>query len=446
MFKRKIYGEIKAWKDQSNGNYALMIEGPRRVGKSTIIEEFVKNEYKSYILIKFEETGEDIKRLFDNLSDLDRFFLLLQQYTKTRLYNRESAIVFDEVQLFPLARQSIKTLVEDGRYDYYETGSLISIKKNVKNILIPSEEDSIYMHPMDFEEFLWATGDEMTMPFIRESFNDRKPIGDVMHNRIMETYRTYMLVGGFPKAVSTFIDNNSFASAEKVKKSILDLYMKDAAKLDSDNISNKARAVLNALPSNLEKHDKTFSPGLVDRGSGMREIRRTISELEDSMMVNICYRSTEPAIDQENHSDHNDLKMYLCDTGLLFTQSFSVLMEDSDAIYRSMLNGEVQINNGMYFENMVAQELVMTGHKLFFSKFEHEGAEKLQEVDFIIVKNREPTAVEVKSGKRPRNHMSLDRFLDKFGDRVNTSYVVCTKDLQVCNNITYIPIYMAALL
>ncbi|MBO4569400.1 MAG: DUF4143 domain-containing protein, partial [Candidatus Methanomethylophilaceae archaeon] len=273
-----------------------------------------------------------------------------------------------------------------------------------------------------------------------------EPVGEMIHKRIMGAYLTYMLVGGFPRAVSKFIEKNSFAAAEDVKRSILNLYMKDAAKLDSENSSNKARAILNALPSNLEKHDKTFSPGMVKEKTGMRELRRTISELEDSMMVNICYRSTEPAVDLENHSDHDDLKMYLCDTGLLFTQSFNVLKEDSDAIYRSILDGEVQVNRGMYFENMVAQELTMSGHRLFFSKFSHEGSEKLQEVDFIIVKERRPTPVEVKSGKRPRMHKSLDRYMEKYGDRLGTAFVVCTSDLEVCEDVTYLPIYMAALL
>ena len=446
MFRRKIYDDIKLWKDQKAGEYALMIEGPRRVGKSTIIEEFAKNEYRSYIMIKFEEAGDEVKELFYNLSNLDRFFLLLQQYAGVRLYERKSAIVFDEVQLFPLARQAIKTLVEDGRYDYYETGSLISIKKNVQDILIPSEEDSIYMHPMDFEEFLWATGNDMAMPFIRDSFDRNEPLGKGAHNHMMELYRTYMLVGGMPKVVSKFVEENSFAAAETVKKSILNLYMKDAAKLDSDNGSNKARAVLNALPSNLEKHDKTFSPSTVKERGNMRDLRRTISELEDSMMVNNCYLSTEPAIDQENHSDHDDLKMYLCDTGLLFTHSFNILKEESDDTYRSILKGDLEINEGMYFENMVAQELAMTGHKLFFSKFTHEDSKKLQEVDFIIVKDRKVTPVEVKSGKRPKKHKSLDRYMEKYKGRIGPAYVICTKDLEICGNVTYIPIYMSSLL
>ncbi len=384
--------------------------------------------------------------MFGNLFNLNRFFLLLQQYFHVRLYERMSAIVFDEVQLHPLARQAIKTLVNDGRYDYYETGSLISIRKNVKDILIPSEEDTIQMHPMDFEEFLWAMGDEMSMPLIRDSFEMRTPLGDGLHGHMMDLYRTYMVVGGMPKAVARFVERNSFAAAEDVKRSILNLYVKDAARLDADTGSSRVTAVLRALPSNLERYDKAFSPGSVKKDSAFRDYRRAISELQDSMMVNICCRITESAVDQENHCDHDDLKMYLCDTGLLFTQSFNALKLDSDEVYRSILNGEMGINQGMYFENMVAQELVMSGHKLFFSKFPHEDSEKLQEVDFVTVRGRSIVVIEVKSGKRPKMHKSLDRYMDKFGDRTGTAYVVCNRDLEVCGDLVYIPIYMASLL
>ena len=446
MFRRKIYDELKNWKKSHAGEYALMLEGPRRVGKSTVIEEFVKNEYRSYVMIRFERTSNEIKELFKDMSDMDKFFSKLEIFTGTRLYARESAIVFDEVQLFPLARQAIKPLLEDGRYDYYETGSLISVKKNVENILIPSEEDSMYMHPMDFEEFLWANGDDLSMPFIQSCFERSEPLGENVHNRMMDLYRTYMMVGGMPQAVSKFLEKNSFTAAEAVKKKILNLYLKDAAKIDSDYRSDKAESILKSIPSNLEKHDKTFSPSLIRKDAKLRDLRRSISELEDSMMVNLCYRSTEPAVDQESHSDRNDFKMYLCDTGLLFTQSFSTLKYDSGEVFRSILKGDLGINEGMYFENMVAQELVMTGHPLFFSKFEHKDSKKLQEVDFVIVRNRVPTPVEVKSGKRPREHKSLDRYQEKYKGKLAKSYVICTKDLEVCDDATYIPIYMASLL
>ena len=446
MFKRKIYEELKVWKEKYAGKYALLIEGPRRVGKSTIIKEFVKNEYKSHIIINFEEVNEDVKNLFHNMMNLDEFFLLLQQDLNVKLYERKSAIVFDEVQLFPRARQSIKTLVKDGRYDYYETGSLISIKKNVVDILIPSEEHTIYMHPMDFEEFLWANGKEDTMPLIQDAFNKKKPLGKDLHAYLMKLYNTYMLVGGMPKVVSTYIKQNNFADVESEKKSILELYMKDVAKLDVGKRSDKSKSVLSSIPSRLEKHDKIFSPGTIKKDSSIRDYRRTISELEDSMIVNVCYRSTEPAIDQECHCDRDDLKMYLCDTGLLFTLSFNTLKYDSNEIYRNILNGKLDLNRGMYFENMVSQELVMSGHKLFFSKFMHKESTKQQEVDFIIVVGRTPVPIEVKSGKKEKLHKSLNRYLDKYKKKVNSAYVVCTKDLEIIDNIIYIPIYMTSLL
>ena len=286
----------------------------------------------------------------------------------------------------------------------------------------------------------------MTMPLIRESFRDMRPLGEVMHRRIMDLYRTYMLVGGMPKAVSNYIEKNSFAAAEDVKRSILQLYLNDAVKLDEESGSDKAASILKALPSNLSRHDKSFSPRLLKKDSRLRDYRRMISELGESMMVNLCYRSTEPAPDIESHSDHDDLKMYLCDTGLLFTLSFSTLRYDSDEVYRDVLSGDLSLNEGMYFENMVAQELTVSGHPLFFSKFMHRDSKKYQEVDFVIVRGRTPTAIEVKSGKRQRMHRSLDRYIDKFGDRIGMSYVVGTGDVDVQENITYLPVYMASLL
>ncbi|MBQ8179287.1 MAG: ATP-binding protein [Candidatus Methanomethylophilaceae archaeon] len=445
MFRRKIYDDLKAWKDRKGGRYALMVEGARRVGKSTIVEEFVRNEYESYILVKFERVGDEIRDLFQRMDDLDRFFLHLQQYAGVRLHERRSAIVFDEVQLFPLARQAIKVLVEDGRYDYYETGSLISIKKNVRNILIPSEEDTIHMFPMDFEEFLWARGDTVTMPMVRRAFETLEPLGRDMHDRIMEQYRTYMLVGGMPQAVQRLVDDNSFSSVEDAKASILDLYMKDAVKLDGPH-GVKASAIFRSLASNLEKHDRTFSPGSVRKGTGIRDYRKAIDDLGESMMVNLCHRVTEPAVDQASHYDEDDLKVYMCDTGLLFTQSFTTMRYDADGVYGSILRGDLNINQGMYFENMVAQELRATGHGLYFSKFPHRDSDRLQEVDFVIVRRREPVPVEVKSGQKSKAHKSLDRFMDKYGDVTGSPFVVHTKDLERVGGITYIPIYMASLL
>ena len=446
MFRRKIYDDLKQWKDTKAGKHALLIEGARRVGKSTIIEEFVRNEYRSYILIRFEKVGRNIKNLFEDLGDLDRFFLYLQQYTGVMLYERQSAIVFDEVQLFPLARQSIKVLLEDGRYDYYETGSLISIKKNVQNILIPSEEDTMHMYPMDFEEFLWARGEETVMPFIRKAFESQTPLGTDMHEHLIRFYRTYMIVGGMPQAIQALNDNNSFSSAEDAKRTILDLYIKDASKLDKGSDMVNVSALLRNLSSNLERHEKTFSPGSVKKGIGMRELQRSIDDLGESMMVNLCYRITEPSVDQYGHFDPSVLKIYMNDTGLLLTQSFSSSEKNKEEIYNSLLEGDLDVNEGMYFENMVAQELRMSGHGLFFSRFKHNDSEKLQEIDFIITRDGSPVPIEVKSGKRSSQHRSLDRFMDMYGSKVGRPFVIHSKDLRVGEDATYIPIYMASLL
>ena len=444
MFRRKIYSQLLEWKREYAGKYALMIEGARRVGKSTIIQEFAKNEYDSFILLRFDKPDTRILDLFSRLNDLDRFFLLLQQYTNVRLKNRKSAIIFDEVQLFPLARQAIKVLLEDGRYDYYETGSLVSIKKNVKDILIPSEEHTIRMYPMDFEEFLWAKGNDMAMPAIRESFQKRIPLDDALNEFFMELYREYMLVGGMPQAVSAFIDSNSFAEVEKVKREIIELYRKDMAKIDTERRGRKAVAILNSIPSNLEKHDKMFSPGSVEKDGRTRDYLRLIDDMVDSMVISICYRNTDPCPDLRAHCDEDDFKLYLCDTGLLFTMSFETI-ERKDT-YDLILSGSTNINFGMYAENLVAQELRCSGHGLFFSKFEHPDSDRPQEVDFIIVRNGAPCPVEVKSGKRPRQHTSLDRFVDKYSDKLGEKFVVCTRNLDTADGITYIPMYMAYLL
>jgi len=445
MFRRKMREYLKSWKETKAGKYALLIEGARRVGKSTTIEEFVRTEYRSHIIISFEKTGEEIKRLFRHMDDLNKFFLYLQQYTKTQLYERQSAIVFDEVQLFPLARQAIKALVEDGRFDYYETGSLISIKKNVKDILIPSEEHTVRMYPMDFEEFLWATDDEITMPIIKDAFDRMEPLDNDMHRNIMESYRTYMLVGGMPQAVQAFVEHNSFSAAEEAKEMILELYLKDSMKLDG-NYSNNTSSLLQNLPSYLEKHDKEFSPGIIRKDSSVRDYRKSIKDLAESMMVNICYRITEPALDQGLHYDENDLKMYLCDTGLLFTHSFRSTKHDPDEIYNSVLHGELNVNQGMYFENMVAQEFRKSGHGLYFSKFTHQSSDKKQEIDFVITRDRRPTPIEVKSGQKSKSHKSLDRFIDKYGNQAGRAYVIHAKNLEFSDRITYLPIYMTGLL
>ena len=434
IFRRKAYDRMLEWK-ADNGKYALMIEGARRTGKTTIATEFAKNEYRSHIIINFSVPNEEIENLFkDYGKGADRFFLRLQEITNVHLHPRESVIVFDEVQKFPLARQLIKQLVEDGRYDYIETGSLISIKKNVEDIVIPSEEMPMELHPMDFEEFLWAMGNETTVPLIRECFAKREPLGFDAHRRIMDLYTTYMIVGGMPQAVASFLEDNNFESVEKSKRTILNLYRNDAVKIN-------ARRILTMIPAFLSRHEKTFSPGMVRKGSATRDYLDAVEWLGESKMVNICIRSSDPGPAVDLTLDENSFKMYMLDTGLMITQAFITNVADRRKLYDDLLRGRLNVNLGMVFENMVAQELTMTGHSLVFAKFEHDDSDYLQEVDFVIPEGGKVIPVECKSGVSTR-HVSLDRFLNKYGKSVKHAYVVHSKDLRVDGDITYIPIYM----
>ncbi|MCL1904758.1 MAG: AAA family ATPase, partial [Methanomassiliicoccaceae archaeon] len=424
------------------GKYALLIEGARRVGKTTVVEQFAENEYRSHIIIDFSKVSEDVKDLFaHHAGDIDRFFLYLQQIYKTVLYERESVVVFDEVQLFPLARQMIKHLVADGRYDYIETGSLLSIKQNVSDILIPSEEMSVDMHPMDFEEFLWAQNDEMTISLLRKAFEDRSPLGPVMHKRIMDTYGIYMLVGGMPQSVEAYLEKKNFDAVETAKRLILKLYYEDVAKIKADR-GSKSKRILFMIPSFLSKHEKTFSPSQLRKGSKTREYFDSITWLSESKIVNVCYRNSDPSPALNLDLDEYTFKMYMADTGLLITSSFDSNVGDRDEVYGNILKNKMRINRGMFFENMVAQELVSSGHKLVFSKFSVKESANMQEVDFVVADGKKMMPVETKSGPSGR-HASLDRFMKKFSSRADMGFVIHTKDLRVEGNIVYIPIYMA---
>ena len=438
VYRRKIYNRLLEWK-KSEGATALLIEGARRVGKTTVVSEFAKNEYRSFILIDFSDCDDDIKELFKTYSKgADRFFARLQELTGTILYRRESLIVFDEVQLFPLARQLIKHLVKDGRYDYVETGSLISIKKNIKDILIPSEEDSVGMHPMDFEEFLWAQGNQSTVDLLREDFKNLEPLGLQTHRHLMDLYITYMIVGGMPQAVEAYLEEGSFEAAERAKVKILELYYKDTMKIN-------ARRVLKTIPAQLAKHDRSFSPSIVRKKSKTRDYLEAVDWLTESKMVNRCIRVSDPGPAMALTEDEISFKLYLADTGLLITASFMENVANRNQLYRDLLNGKINVNRGMFFENMIAQELVMTGHSLTYAKFEHEESSQLQEVDFVIADGNKVIPLESKSGYSSL-HKSLDRFMDKFADRMGKAYVIHSKDLRVDGNVIYLPIYMTMFL
>jgi uncharacterized protein len=368
----------------------------------------------------------------------------LQVSENVRLFPRESLIVFDEVQLCPKARQMIKHLVADGRFDYIETGSLISIKANVKDILIPSEEVPIDMHPMDFEEFLWASGDEMTVPFIRERFEKREPLGNAMHNTIMKKYREYMIVGGMPQAVIVHLEGKDLKRTNDEKRKILNLYHNDVDKI-SAKAGIKVERIFDKVPSLLSKHVKTFSPGKIEHDSRTRDYVNSIAWLAESKTLNICHATTDPDITLRSNIDENRFKCYMADTGLLVTSSFSNNLSTPNEVYNALLFGKLSINEGMFFENMVSQELVFNGYDLVFSVFKKEDSEKPFEVDFLISKGKKISPIEVKSGESGK-HASLDEFMKRYHRRLGECYVVHSKDLKMKDGVTYIPIYMTMFL
>ena len=441
-FERKIYARMLDWKDKYSNGYALLIEGARRVGKTTIAEEFAKREFESHLLIDFTTVTDETKQWFEDYTDdFDTLFRQLQFRYGTVLKKGKSVVIFDEVQAFPKARQLIKHLVKDGRYSYIETGSLISLKQNVEGILIPSEEMRIQMHPLDFEEFLWAQGDVTTVNLLRGSFESLTPLGDSVHKHLMRKYTTYMLVGGMPQAVEAFVESNNFDEVETVKKTIVDLYRDDTAKFKSGQ-GSKARRILDRIPALLSRHDKRFSPSQLKKGSRTREYFDSVVWLGESKMVNICHDVSDPGPAMGLSIDDHSFKLYMLDTGLLISASFLSNIDTYTELYDMMLRGKLNVNKGMLLENMVAQELVAKNYELLFCRFQVKETNNPQEVDFLLVKNGRVLPIEVKSGADSTSHISLDRFLIKFKGVTDRAYVIHTKDLRVDGNITYLPAYM----
>ena len=449
--KRKIYDKLLEWKNTSNGDTALLIDGARRVGKSYIAEDFAKENYKSYILVDFNKVNEDVCNLFVNyLDDMDTLFMYLSSYYNIKLYERESVIIFDEVQMFPKARAAIKYLVADGRYDYIETGSLMSIRKNVKDITIPSEERHIRMYPMDFEEFLWAMDNEMLMPVIRNCFEKKKPMGQMLHRKATDYFRQYMIVGGMPQAVEKYIQTRDFESVDAVKRDILTLYREDIMK-HSDGNELEIEAIFDEIPAQLSKHEKKFRLSDVKPTARMREYKQPFYWLDDAMIVNTCYNSSEPNIGLKMNMERKTLKCYMADTGLLISHAFDENGIVSEEIYKKLLFDKLSVNSGMLMENIVAQMLTAAGHKLyFFSKSSREKAEDRMEIDFLIAKSKitnkhNISPIEVKSGDR-YTLSSIKKFINKYKEQTNIPYVLHTKDLKEDNGITYLPLYMTMLL
>ena len=443
MFQRKVYSYLKTWKEESDGSTAVLIEGARRVGKSTVAEEFAKAEYEDYILIDFSTAEQAIKDNFDNIGNPDTFFRNLFILTGKTLPKRKAVIIFDEVQFFPKARQSIKQLVKDGRFDYIETGSLISIKKNVKNILIPSEEESIKMYPMDFEEFLWAIKNNAIMDTIRDAFERRKPLGNDIHRAIMREFRVYMAVGGMPQAVEAYVAGESYGKIDRVKRGILRLYINDLKKHDAEE-GERAEVVFKSLPEQLANHNSVFRLSVVDESARSRNFGNAIEFLNESMIVNNCINVTKPEVALEMYADRTKFKMFMGDTGLLVSHILNN-GGDTDKMYRSLIIDDLGINQGMIFENMVAQILRANGHELYFHEFEYcpEGNKisKQYEIDFLTVKGKRLSPIEVKSSGY-KSHKSFDYFKQKYQLKMNDRFIIYTKDLAFEDEVLYLPIYM----
>lgn len=451
MMKRKIYTTLLDWKERRAGKTALLIDGARRVGKSYIVEAFAKKEYRSYILIDFFTASQDVKDLFENyLHDLDTFFLFLSNYYQVKLYPRETLIIFDEVQEFPRARGAIKYLVADGRYDYIETGALMSIKKNVQDALIPSEEHHVNLYPMDFEEFLWALGDDMLMPFIKERFEKKQPLGPALHRKAMDLFRQYLIVGGMPQAVKEFVESRDFDEVDRVKRDILTLYRADMMK-HAQGYEIKVARVFDEIPAQLQKHERKFKLADLEKNARMRDYEDALFWLDDAMIVNTCYNSTAPNIGLKLNMDRLTLKCYMADTGLLISHAFDENGIVSEEIYKKILFDKLEVNMGMIVENVVAQMLVASGHKLYFySNPSREDKNARMEIDFLIAKDKisnrhNISPIEVKSSTR-YTLTSLRKFVTKYKEQTHIPYVIHPNDFKEEDGIVYLPLYMTPML
>ena len=448
--RRKIYNELLRWKREEQGRCALLIDGARRVGKSYIVREFATGEYRSALIIDFSIARAEVKQLFsDYAGDIDMLFMNLMSIYNVTLYRRESLVVFDEVQECPPARQAVKHLVADGRYDYIETGSLVSINRNVKNIIIPSEERHITLYPMDFEEFLWAVGNETMMDAIRMNYGRKHPMGP-LHRKAMELLRQYMIVGGMPQAVQAFVETTSFERADRIKRDILALYKADIAKYATGRETHVS-GIFDQIPSQLQRHERRFKLSSVSAGGRMRDYQNSFFWLSEAMTVNIAYNTTEPNIGLGMNMKRSSLKCYLADTGLLLSMAFDENAIVSEELYRKLLLDKLEVNAGMLLENLVAQMLRAAGHKLYFySNNSREEASDRMEVDFLISKSaitsrHNISPIEVKSGRRYAI-TSLNKMMDKYPNYLSTPYVIHTADYAEKDAITYLPVYMVPLL
>lgn len=443
VFKRKIYNEMLRWKQSSQGKTALLIKGARRVGKSTIAEEFAKREYDSYIAIDFADANDNVWEAVKHISDRDDFFMRLQFIFDVKLYERKSVIIFDEIQKCPEARQAIKYLVKDGRYDFIETGSLLSIKKNVQNIVIPSEETRLTMYPMDYEEFRWAMGDTVTVPLMGEMLKNRRPLSDGVTRKLMRDLRLYMLVGGMPQAVETYLNTNNLSDVDNTKREILELYNDDFMKIDP---TGRVSKMFSAIPAQLSKNASRYQVNSVlEKRENRAAMSELLKDLEDSLTVNFAHHADDPNVGMPMHTDYGQYKLYVGDTGLFVTLAFWDKSATDNIIYQKLLSDKLSADLGYVYENIVAQMLVSAGNRLFYHTWPTENGKHNYEIDFILSRGNKICPVEVKSSGY-KTHASLDAFQKKFSSRIGDRYLVYPKDLKKEQDLLYVPVFMTMLL
>lgn len=442
MFKRKIYAKLVEWKKESDGRTALLVEGARRIGKSTIVKEFAMNEYESFIFVDFSVAPKAIRDLFDDVSDLNYLFLQLQLQYHVDLIERKSLIVFDEVQFCPKARQAIKHLVQDHRYDYIETGSLISIRKNVKDILIPSEERKLQMFPMDYEEFLWAIGDNTSYKLVRQFYELGRPLGQQMNRKQLRAFRLYMLVGGMPQAVTEYITTNNLRLVDLVKRDILNLYEDDFQKIDS---TGRASMLFDAIPAQLNKNASRYQVSSVLENSRAEDLLQLIAEMKDSKTVLVSYHANDPNAGLSANKDLTKFKMYVCDTGLFTTLMFKDRDFTENVIYDKLLSDTLSANLGYLYENAIAQILAANGNELFYHTLMNETSRHNYEIDFLLARKNKICPIEIKSSGY-KTHKSLDEFFKKYSSRILWRYIVYTKDYAKDQDVICLPVYMSPFL
>lgn len=443
IFKRKLYDKLLEWKNNRHGKTAVLIEGARRVGKSTLTKQFAENEYESYVMIDFSIVRDDVLELFNHIDDLDYFFLQLQFRLGVSLKERKSLIIFDEVQKCPKARQAIKHLVADGRYDYIETGSLISIKKNVKDILIPSEEEKLFLYPMDYEEFKWALGDNTAIPQLRMLFDKKLSLGNAVTRKLMRDFRIYMVVGGMPQAVDTYIETNNLMEVDRVKRNIIQLYEDDFYKIDS---SGRLSMLFDAIPAQLNSNASRYQvASAIGNNTDSEKVLQLISELRESMTINMAYHANDPNVGMSLAIDLNKYKMYIGDTGLFITLAFKDKDFIENIIYQKLMSDKLDTNLGYVYENMVAQMLTATGNRLFYYTFPTKTGKHNYEIDFLLSRGNKICPIEVKSSGYKR-HASLDAFCKKFSSRILQRYIIYTKDLQKDEQTLFLPVYLTQFL